>query len=193
MWNGRKQPSKYTNPKADQARDANHQSRRASLPDGRAFLAEHPLNSCCWPLAHFFFKGELRCWSLPVFGTGPSPHSSRKGGCGRDVEIFNKIRSDWLTCQFVEHDFKTWTHKFLKLEPHARWKIMNFFSTAASLNRYPLDRMIKLLLLTTRTTFCQGGELRCWSLPPHVLGTPARRSTLTHTHHEKDHQRFSNL
>ena len=40
------------------------------------------------------------------------------------------------------------------------------FSTASSLNRYLLDHLIKLLLLTTRIEDCfyEGGELRFWSL-----------------------------
>ena len=52
-----------------------------------------------------------------------------------------------------------------------------FFSTAASLNRHPLESMIKLLLLTARTTFNNVGNIVAGRCPPHVVGTPARRST----------------
>ncbi len=47
---------------------------------------------------------------------------------------------------------------------------------AAILKRYPLDCMIKLLLLTTRSIFNNVGNFDAGRWPPHVLGTPARRS-----------------
>ena len=55
--------------------------------------------------------------------------------------------------------FYTWSHMFAE-------KSNKFFSTAASLNCYPLDCMMKLLLLTARTLFNNVGNFVAGRCPP---------------------------
>lgn len=141
----------------------------------------------------------------------------KKGFC----TILYKKRQRYVKCNlsnsFYIYIFKlllwlTWHVKFheshdMEHTCSSNWNHMlaenqgMIFSTASRLNRYPLDHLVKRLLLTTRTFWLWWGTAgRC---PPLLCRTPARRSTphshqhvswniqerwVNYTHLLKDHQ-----